>query len=603
MIRPDFRQPIEGDGFRIYFPFEGEGAYGLTPDRLQIAMRPGVVQPGVRLQLYRGQNPMLPPQPYGILEMRLELRYPLESALTRLRELHPGARLEPAAFTAGYLRLNAPDGVELPEEIREPVRLSTSGLSNALYVLRLSLDGAQMVKGMLRNDTVPVFAQAEFELAGMAPRLPLRVRFDPARFRPALLALADESGRVARNRLANLFAVDPASLGLELEGETVEPQELAETLTDWIRARFGAFSAAPQADGQGYMSLSLPDWGAGRAEWDLSQPLQTWRPIILQARPFDTIREAVHSAGMDAIVPPPVIVPPLSTGMHQIEISTNIPGGCPGVAALGVTLRAGPQPPKRPQAVVSSVELATPAETALIRLQLSPNEPLAYTYSTFLIMEDSRGIRQFDGPETPGSGNRLMLTPDDFPVRLIPLSVDRGLVGLAAVHGRCRWLEEEAAFTLDFDFGTDGLERAIPFPAQASEAEIAFEMRARDNDRLLSIGPFPATPMHLGFHLFPEYGPHQVSIELAETSASSSSALPLVAVDLLPEDRPEASEAITVVALTPAQPRKTWSYFAASPFRPGFRFRRHADEAAGIPGPWSDVRSPFDKLIIDPERM
>ncbi|RIE03504.1 hypothetical protein [Cohnella faecalis] len=43
----------------------------------------------VQLQFYRGSNPMLPPQPYGLLDIRLEARYPFEEALVKLRELHP----------------------------------------------------------------------------------------------------------------------------------------------------------------------------------------------------------------------------------------------------------------------------------------------------------------------------------------------------------------------------------------------------------------------------------------------------------------------------------------------------------------------------------
>ncbi|RIE03592.1 hypothetical protein [Cohnella faecalis] len=84
----DFQQPIRGNGYPIYYPFEGRGAHLLTPDKLSPAVRPGGL-PDVQLQFYRGSNPMLPPQPYGLLDIRLEARYPFEEALVKLRELHP----------------------------------------------------------------------------------------------------------------------------------------------------------------------------------------------------------------------------------------------------------------------------------------------------------------------------------------------------------------------------------------------------------------------------------------------------------------------------------------------------------------------------------
>lgn len=595
---PDFHRPIECDGCRIYFPYEGEDAYTFTPDRLEIAARPGGAEPDIRLQLYRGRNPLLPPRPYAVFDMRLTLGYPLESAIARLRELRPGARLTPAAFADGCLRLHAPDGFEWPQELGRPVRLSARGPASVLYAQRLSMDAAQFVRTLLQDDSMPVFAQAELELAGIAPRLPVRVRFDPARFLPKLRALADESGRVSRDRLVQFYSGDLPSLGLEAAGDAAEsPGVLAETLADWTRARFGAFAAAPQADGFGYMALNVPEPGAGRVEWDLSQPLPTRRTLVIGMRPFDTVRRSVRNAGADAIVPPPVIVPPLSTGMHQIEIAANVPEGIAGAAALGVTLRAAPAPPARPQAFVASAELKPSAGTAFIRLQLAPNEPLAYTYSTFLIVEHSNGARQLDGPETAGNGDRLLLTPDDFPARLIPLSVDRGLAELAEVRGRCAWTEAGTAVSCDFGFDPPCLERAIALPFQAERPVLSFEFRARDGERMLAVGPLPAEPLRLGFHSFPEYGPQQVTIELA-----GSSAAPLVAVDLLPEDRPEDAEPAAVVALTPAQPRKSWSYFAASPFAAGYRFRRHA-EPGGNPGPWSAVQAPGGTLAIDPERL
>jgi hypothetical protein len=96
-------------------------------------------------------------------------------------------------------------------------------------------------------------------------------------------------------------------------------------------------------------------------------------------------------------------------------------------------------------------------------------------------------------------------------------------------------------------------------------------------------------------HSFPEYGPHRIPIECTFAEGQS-----LVTIDLLPEARPDAAEAITVIALTRAQPRKEWGYLASSPFRAGYRYRRHAGFEGAVAS-WSEIQSPFDPLELGAE--
>ncbi|RIE03502.1 hypothetical protein D3H35_12705 [Cohnella faecalis] len=257
-------------------------------------------------------------------------------------------------------------------------------------------------------------------------------------------------------------------------------------------------------------------------------------------------------------------------------------------------MRAAPHPPSRPQAVTASTELSSRSGAAFVRLKLSPLEPLAYTCSTFIVTEDSRGIRQWDGLELARTEERLRLKPDDFPIRFVPIAVSPELLELATIRGRCEWLEANhssasSAFVLD----RDRPELAIAIPAAASNASFDFDVLSVEGDRSLHLGPFSAEPLLLGLHLFPEYGPQQISIELAEAASPS-----LVAIDLLPENREEMAEAVTVLALTRNQSKKSWSYLASSPFYPGFRYRKHAG-ADGSPEPWSEIQSPFERLVLD----
>ena len=595
MNRPDFQQPITFDKkSTIFYPFEGRGPHLYTPDRLQVALLADG-KPDFRLQIYRGQNPTLPPQPYGILDICLDMHYPLDLALTYLREGHPYAQLEPAIFSEGYLRLYSRGAVDWPFEVRQPKPLSMTGVRNTRFLLRLTLDGALFLKKLLQDKVLPFMAQVELEMAGIAPRLPIRARFDPSQLFTVLKNEADEEGRIGRNHLVHLFKEDLTVLGLELEGEISNKEETAETLTDWIRTRFGTFVAAPSADKEGCLKLNFPDLGTGRVEWNLSQPMETWRPFVLNLQPFEAVSQAVQAHGIEAIVPPPVIVPPLHTGVYHIEVSTNIPEIRPGVLTLGVTIQAKPRAPTRPQAVTVSTELVSNSDLTNVKLILSPGEQLNYTYKTFVILEDSLGIRQFDGAEMDSNKSRLLLTPDDFPVRFVPLAANDDLLDISTIQGRCHWQEEGLTVLSFFEIDFERKEIAIPIPTMASDAKFEFEVHARDGDMQLVIGPIEAKPLILGLHTFSEYGPHQVIIELAETTTDQ-----LVAIELLAEGRPETSEEMTILALTASQPRKFWSYFASSPFHYRYRYRLYKGVNNEF-GPWSELQSPFKKLVILPE--
>ena len=133
---------------------------------------------------------------------------------------------------------------------------------------------------------------------------------------------------------------------------------------------------------------------------------------------------------------------------------------------------------------------------------------------------------------------------------------------------------------------------AVPLPHDAETTTLEIEARSIHGEKALRLGPLPARSLSLALPSFPEYGPHRIPIQAVFDDDST-----LLVIDLAPEDQAETAAAPTVVALTPNQTWKEWSYLASSPFRAGYRFRRHTgvdDE----PGPWSEIRSPFAPLVL-----
>jgi hypothetical protein len=600
---PDFHQPIQGDGWQVFYPYEG-GMFVLAPTAIELGDREDG-QPDFTLTLVRGQNPDLPPKPYGLLDFRLQPCYPIVEALTELRSRRPDAMVQPAMFTAGFLRLYPATTVEpIPEELKQPIPLAWNGLSAGRYSLRASAATITLLKTALTGSVLNLIAQAEMELVGVAPRLPLWVKFNPAILLDQLATtLGDSQRRVASKDIVDCFMNHfngTTLLPLEISGDiaSVLPNDFAMTFTDWIRAHYGTFVPSPHFDRTGYLALAEgePDRIKPEiVEWDLSKPIQTTRTIELLLHPLEAARQIVAERSLDAVFQE-VIVPQMPTGALPIEVSANLPAARFGVLAIGVTLRAAPFLPYRPQAQVVSTEFQPPYDRARLFLRLSPIEKPVYTFATYVVLQDAQGVRQLRSAEISHQGNQLALQPNQFPVSFIPISATRSLLEQGTVEGICRWQEGQNLKSQTFELNQQHSIIALTLPQAASEPTLEFTAYSLDRTRSISIPSIPASRHQLGLYSFLEYGSHQISIECEFDNQTT-----FYAIELLPEHSPETE--VSLILLTPDHPRKTWSWLAKSPFYAGYRYRPHRS-ADHFPdrsvADWSDIQSPFTSLKLYP---
>lgn len=597
---PDFSSAMPDGAFLVLPAFQRPDAPAyMAPSSLDLARDSNGI-PQVCLRVTRPVNPMLPPEPFAIFELRLKPVYDFAHGLEVLRSRVPQGRLEPVAFHSGYLRMTPQaEAAGFPGALASPVPLAWNGLDGARYDARLTLEGAAFVQSLLTERSLPVSARAEMEVLGVAQRVALRVRFDPSVLAKALAAHADAEGRIPRERILGMLEIDPTSLGLVPDGDPGERRQYALAILDRIRSRMAAFVPAPaeqtpadpQAVASTYLALrqSAAETASGQSIWDLAEPEMTFRPLVLGMNPLDAARQAIATAGLQAIVPPPVIVPPIASGVHAIRITANLPENRAMVPVAGVSLHAPAAPPARPQAQVASAELNPPDDAATVLLRLSPAEPLRYRYRTFVMIEETSGPRRIDGDEIDSSDERLRLSVDDFPIRLLVIEAERDLLELAEIAGSCRWSTGEVRFTI----GPSDRDAAVPLPREAAEPLLEIQARPREAGIPLTLGPLPARSIRLGLPSFPEYGPHAIEVVCGFDAPGAAE---IVAIDLVPEGREAEAGAAGTVALTRNQSRKEWRYIATSPFRPGYRFRVRSE---GESLPWSDPQSPFAPLQVD----
>jgi hypothetical protein len=573
---PDFAHPLRNDGgVTVFAPYEAQGNYAVLPDALTIARR-GDGSPDFHLQLLRSANAVPPPEPYGVLDFRVRPTWRIPDALALARAERPDAMVEPIRFTGGYLRLVATaDLPDVPAAAFAPVALAWNELGVARFILQAPLEAAVKIEGGIQASVLPMQAVAEMEYAGVAPRLPLRVRFDPAKLVDAIGAT------IARDELERCFAHDQLPIEVVGARDAIPAEELTRALADRVRLRFGALIPSEKNDGLAWMRLQQQ--ASGTFEWDLSEPLAVARPLVVMFDPFEAARAAVRDRGPDGVIDH-LAVPALRTGEVDVSISANLPDTRVGVLVLGANLSAPPLLPKRPQAIRASVQLTPPQDMATTRLRFSPSEPVAYTVTPYAVVQTADGGTQLYGAPLPKTDARVHLNESDFPVRLVPVEAAAGLTAIAelslSASNGVRWALSP--------------EQPATSVALAGDTPILFdvEARARQGDRVLRLTGLPARPLSLDLSSFREYGPHRIA--LAAVFAPGEQ---LIAIDLIAEGAEDLPANISVLAFTPAQPEREWSYFAASPFAPGYRYRLHAgpDEA---PASWSEPQSPYAKLEV-----
>lgn len=595
MISPrglaDLSQPLEVGGFVLYKALDTSGLFIYVPDVLKLARRGSEVD--FSLELVRGISPFLPPLPYGILDISfLPSRFSPE-ALAALRDIEPNAVVTPALFTRGYLRLQALAG-NAPDDFETPVPLASNGLETVRLVRRLSSDGAILIKSYLEGGSLAFQVVAEMEISAVSPLLPGKVRFQAREVLTALESLADTQHRVTRDAVTRFWSQDPSDLPIQLEGVELKETQFAQVLADFTLADFAQFVPAG-AEVKPTFELQTSE-ATHEVIWDLSKPKVVPKIAVLTLNSFEEARRVAESQGIGAVFHE-TTVPPLDVGFETILVSANLPPAVQGVQLLGVQLVAPARPPDRVHPLTAAKDFDQPSEIYRINWRFAPHEPVAFEYKTFVVSTASS--RPFFSEPTRHVGTYLNLSVADFPLTFVPLSASETLLKEGTVQGVCRYKEAASGAGLETTFEISAaqptLTLALPREA-AGEASLELTVVSLDGGTRLSLDSLPARALKLDLPFLAEYGPHKVEVEVIFDEPLS-----LVALDLLPQDKLETPEHLSTLALTPERPISSWTYFAPSPFRSCYRYRRR--DLNGVTGSWSADQLPFGRLVINASQL
>jgi hypothetical protein len=607
---PDFSQQLELPDFTLFAAGDEANLYVYLPKRLSVATLEGDAgRPDFSLELVFGQNPFKPPQPYGVLDFRLCSEPFSDAALEALRRDHPGAAVTPALFTSGWLRIvklaagSTADSGQVGDAtgaLGAPVALASNGLDATRCIRRLSLDEFNLAKSFLQEAVLSYTAIAEMTLEGLTESLSASLEFQPALLLDALRQKADSQGRLPISELVEFWMQDKADLPVTgTEGfDSVERVRLARTLADWTLAECAAGFPSPSLPVRPTCQLSIAQTLAEVARWDLRRQRLVSRIVLLQLDPFEAARQVVASAGLPSVVHE-TSVPPLETGVVSLTIAANLPEALQGILHLGVNLLAPPTPPQRVQPLSASLLFDDPKARQTVNWRFSPIETVSYQYTTFAYLREAGGIRRLEGGATPHSGPYLLLSVSDFPLSFVPVRASELLLSQALIKGVCLYTDSikgASEFLFELDSSHPALTVVLPTTA-LPEALIRLQAFALQGTEVLSLGDLPPRGVRLDLPSFPQYGPHQVPIEVEFDTGTS-----LVALEMLPQATSDQPETATVLAFTPDQPRATWHYLATSPFQAGYQYRRQAG-AEEKPQAWTSVGAPPEALKLKTSQL
>lgn len=525
---PDFGAPLDASCFA---GFDQPGSVLALPDTLALATGP-TGAPRIVLERFRDAGFGANAQAYGLVSAWFNLGWP-----DRAGERAVTGRTIPDAG-ALTVRLDRVDGD--PEVIGEP--MDWEGSLAAPWGARVTPEAITWMIEALRMRLLPLHARADLRVRGVAPRLPVRLRVDA----DALLALVPDGDPAGLTALIGELTTPTGALGVA-DGDA-PPERIAQVVLDRLEAE-----------------LPAP---AGSQLWDLAQPFVTRRRLVLSR----LLRDQLADAPLDeaAMIPAGVELPTLELGWRTLDVLSNLPARRPGVLACGVNLLAPPRPPARHQAAIAGCELTPEQPRQRVTLRLAPGEQLDYLSEPWLVVEGPTGTREVQGRQQGRTSQRLIVAAADFGVRFAHVAADSALLALASAEVTLHqgfWTGQTAV--LDTANPEAALVVTGDGPAGA-EPRLSITVRSLTGGAAIDLPEVPAEHLALGVAAVPGWGPHRLAVHNAGDEPQ--------AIELADE----AGTTASVLNLAPAQTRE-WTWFAADPFRPGFRYRLRP---VGEPGPW-----------------
>lgn len=584
--RPDWRSPLAVAERIAYAAYDQPGRFLLPPQALaahaadgDTPMRLDIVQQDRGNALAR----------YSILSLAFAVDFGLDAARLAAFDLGQRVQLAPLAAEGGWLRLDAVQALDLPPALGELLPLDAASLSALNLAVRLDSAATDLFVAALQRGLLAVGANAWLRVRGVAERVPLSLSFDPAALLAAVRALAGGGSEIDAALLRQRLIDAPQTLGLGLAERSgdIPKETLADAVLDRIAARFAAPKPSPANEPAGVrLAFDAAAMAPGRVQWNLADALLAPRLLVLQADPLGPLRTLPAGALHDRIVRR-FDVRALASGWRSLSVRANLPDRRVGVVSSQVEVQVPAKPPARMFTLKASAPLAAADKPVSLDLRLSPTETLAYQWQTSAVLLSEGRAETIKGPLRSGEREHLLVGPDDFGLRLLPVEAEPALLQQADIEIECTGTRKGKPWSARGVLDAARPELAFAVPFDVDEASIRAVARARSDGAQRAMAAVPADSLRLDAFSFEGSGSRELALscEFDDEARQCS-------IEIAPEDATDDPLRRKRLTFTRAKPKQSWGWLALSPFRSGYRWRWTAQ------APWSPVLQPDAPLRL-----
>jgi len=582
--RPDWRNPMHVGERLAFAVYDRPGAFLLPPTELVACGADA--EPPLRLDLFQQDRGRAGLERFSVLSLGFAAEFGLDAARQAAFDAGQGFALSALPAEGGWLRLGAVEALDLPPALGELLPLDAATLGALGLAVRLDSAASDLFVAALQRGLLSVSAQAWLRVRGVADRLPLSLEFDPAALLSAVRQLGAGEPTLDRELLRTRLIEAPLSLGFAAPAGAWSPQALADALLDRIAARFAAPQPSPADAAPGVrLRFDPAAMSAGRVRWDLAEPMLAPRLFPIEADPLGPLR-TMPAAMHDAVVRRHD-VRALSSGWRALTVRPNLPERRVGLAQAQVEVKLPARPPARPFTIKASAPLDASDRPARLDLRLSPSEPLSYAWQTAAVLINDGRAETFKGPLQQSDREHLLIAPEDFGLRLIPVEAEPALLEQADVELECAGLRRGKPWSVRGRLDRDAPSLAFALPPDLEQATIRGNARARADGRTCALAPVEAEALRLDAFSFEGAGARELSV-----AAEFDDDAPQLLIELAPEDRIDDPARRRSLRLSRNAAQASWHWLALSPFRSGYRWRWSPRS------PWSPVLQPDTPLRL-----
>ena len=577
---PDWQGASRLPGYMVLGSYENEQRFYLLPSKASVPEE-SQGKPGFFLSPVFDSNEADPEKAlYWMIHLQLQLSNELDAATKALEARTPGATLSPLAYSpSAYWSLEA-------SQLDAPIvnEFAWIHADETLIYQRLPQTAASIIYHGLESGVLAATFAIQYEVVGMAPRVPMTVTLDTHHLLDALRSHSSVPEGIPRRDLLTFLESNWQSLFQTSDPAPEDLDALTKALAARIRMSLGFF--APTSSSATGPLVGLLDKSAvteAEMRWDLATPTLEARPMMAICDPFEAARAIVGKEGIDAITFPQRI-PPLPSNQLQerVRVSPILPSGLANVVQANVEFMIERQYRSPNHIDLPTFSIAPVRDTDPVVLNFADPDKKFYKYKTVIVTT----IDAYQGALLDHQGDLLVLDINAFDARFVIIDALASLLAIADIE-----IQRDGA-SAHLDTNNNTATFVLPEVSQPDDyGRLVVISRSRDDDELQIETDILAISTSLDASAFPSYGQKQVSVHVDFGSDSDV---------LILEIEPEGSSTSAPWMFAADTPSRRVSYMCPSLFyyRYRYRFRVSRASANGEWGDWSEYLEPSAPLAL-----